>query len=102
VLPVADEAEEVETVEDIIFTGSTLDESAVIRKYASGIIRQMTSNSLTTSDMEGRKSDSSWQHLSPREMNFLMHSTGYEPMRLSIISSVLPIWHLKVTYNSKL
>jgi hypothetical protein len=99
VLPITDETEE---VEHIIFAGFPSDESVVVNKYASGIICQMASNSLTTSDMEGRKSVSSRQHLSAREMNFWMHSIEYESMRLSTISSVLPNWHFKVTYNPKI
>lgn len=65
---------DVEVGVDFLTESVTIDSDGT--ESDSGVIRQMLSSSLTTSDIAGRLSVSSWQHLRANATNFSMHSEG--------------------------
>jgi hypothetical protein len=57
----------------------------------------MSSNSLTTSIIDGLSSGWSSQQLRARAKNLSKHSGGYSPILLSIIESIVPDWQARLT-----
>lgn len=55
---------------------ATMESDDAVVTSASGVIFQMFSSSLTTSDIEGLASVCSWQHLRAKDTNLSMHSEG--------------------------
>ena len=90
-----------EADKDLLTSVESVSEVSSRTRSSSGIILRMISSSLTISHMEGLSSVSSWQHLVARDRNLLTHSGGYKPIRLSIISEILPDWQAEFTYSNR-
>lgn len=87
---------------DVVVVDDDEDEGAILPELSketsdklisvSGNKAIMSSNSLTTSIIDGLSSGWSWQQLRARVKNLSKHSDGYKPILLSIMVSIEPDW----------
>lgn len=80
------EEEDADWAENTDVVGS---ESMAMASVLDTILR-MFSSSLTMFHIDGRCSGLSWQQLRAKDMNFSIHSDGYEPILLSMIENIIP------------